>query len=172
MPSNKKVQVVADLKDKAGKANSIVFAKYTGLSVAQFTDLRQKVKEAGGEVVVARNRLVNVALDAPQGLIDILQDQLFTLFSYDDAVSAVKALYEFKKDNETVEVKGGYFEEKVISTADVDRLSKIPSRVELMGTLVRNLQGPAHGLRNVLNAGPQKLVLALQAVAKQKENNA
>jgi len=173
MPSQKKYQVVADLQDKAGRASSIVFAKYTGLSVAQFTELRQKIREAGGEIVVARNRLVNVALGAPQGLIDILQDQLFTLFSYEDAVSAVKALYEYNKDNENLEVKGGYFENKVLSTADVDRLSKVPSRVELMGMLVQRLQNPGYGLRNVLNAGPQKLVLALQAVAEQKkENNA
>jgi len=172
MPSNKNVQVVADLTQKAGKASSIVFAKYTGLSVAQFTTLRQKIIAAGGEIVVARNRLVNVALGKPQGLIDVLEDQLFTLFSYEDAVSAVKALYEFMKDNELVQVKGGYLEEKVLTAAEVDRLSKIPGRLELLGTLVRNLQGPAYGLRTVLNAGPQKLVFALQAVAKQKENNA
>lgn len=172
MPSNKNVQVVADLTEKSGKASSIVFAKYSGLSVAQFTALRQKIIAAGGEVVVARNRLVNVALGKPQGLAEMLQDQLFTLFSYEDAVSAVKALYEFIKDNEVVEVKGGYLEEKVLTTAEVDRLSKIPGRLELLGTLARNLQGPAYGLRTVLSAGPQKLVFALQAVAKQKENNA
>jgi len=171
MPSQKKYQIVADLQEKSGRAQSIVFAKYTGLSVAQFTDLRQKIKEAGGEIVVARNRLVNVALGAPQGLLDTLQDQLFTLFSYEDAVSAVKALYEYIKENEILEVKGGYFENKVLTTADVDRLSKVPSRTELMGMLVQRLQNPAYGLRNVLSAGPQKLVFALQAVAKQKEEN-
>lgn len=173
MPSQKKYDTVKDLTDKSGRAKSIIFAKYTGLNVAQFTKLRQDIRSAGGEIVVARNRLMNLALGAPEGLKDLLQDQLFTLFSYEDAVSAVKSLYQYIKENGTVEVKGGYFEDKLLTVAEVDRLSKIPSRLELMGMLVQRLQNPVYGLRNVLNAGPQKLALALQAVAEQKkENNA
>lgn len=173
MPSQKKFDTVKDLKDKTSRAESIVFAKYTGLNVAQFTKLRQDIRAAGGEIVVTRNRLMNIALGAPEGLKDLLQDQLFTLFSYEDAVSAVKSLYQYIKDNGTVEIKGGYLENKLLTVAEVDRLSKIPGRTELMGALAQSLQSPLYGLRNVLNAGPQKLVLALQAVAEQKkENNA
>jgi large subunit ribosomal protein L10 len=171
MPSIKKQQTVTELTEKAARSESIIFAKYTGLNVAQFTDLRQKIKAAGGEIVVTRNRLINIALGKPEGLINQLQDQLFTLFSYDDPVSPIKVLYEFKKDNEAVQIRAGFFEDKVITADQVDTLSKIPGRTELMGTLARTLQGPAYGLRNVLSAGPQKLALALQAVAQKKQES-
>lgn len=172
MPSQKKLQVVADLQDKISKSKSVVFAKYTGLSVAQQTELRAKVKEAGGEITIARNRLVNVALGKPAGLADMLQDQLFTLFSYEDAVGAIKALYAFIEDKGVVEVKGGYFEDKVIDTKQVDVLSKIPGRNELMAMLLRNLQGPAYGLRGSLANGAERLSWALKAVADKKQQEA
>ncbi len=170
MPSKQNKQEVAELKKKVEQSESVIFAKYTGLTVMQFNELRRRIKEAGGEIVVAKNRLVNLALGAPQGLADLLQDQLFTLFSYDDPVSAIKELYKFKDDNEAVEIRGGWFEEKVLATNDVDQLSKIPGKTELLGQLVRGIQGPIYGLRNSLSAGPQNLVFALQALAKQKES--
>lgn len=169
MPSDKKKQVVADLQDKLKKSKSVVFAKYTGLSVPQQNELRAKVKEAGGEITIARNRLVNIALGKPEGLAHMLQDQLFTLMSYEDAVAGIKALYEFIEDQGVVEVKGGFYEDQVIDASKVDALSKIPGRDELMAALLRNLQGPAYGLRGSLANGAERLSWALKAVADKKQ---
>jgi large subunit ribosomal protein L10 len=169
MPNAKNVQVVADLQEKAAKAQSVVFAKYSGLTVAQMQELRTKVKEAGGEVSVARNRLVNIALNKPEGLGDKLQDQLLTLFSYVDPVSPVKALYKFIEKNELPEVKAGFMENRVLEVGEVDNLSKMASKDEMIATLLRTIKGPAYGLRNVLEAGPRNLTYALSAIAKKKE---
>ncbi len=170
MPSQKKVTVVADLQEKAGRAKSIAFAKYSGMDVKTQNDLRAKIKEAGGEVIIARNRLVDVALNRPEGLGEMLQEQLLTLFSYDDAVSAFKALKDFIAEKGLPEIRGGYFEEKVITTAEVEKLASMPSKPELVGMLLRQLQGPAYGLRNVLEAGPRNLVYALSAIADKKKS--
>ncbi len=168
MPSTKKVTVVADLQEKAGRAKSIAFAKYTGMSVPLQNELRAKVKEAGGEVSIARNRLVDVALERPTGLGEMMQDQLLTLFSYEDAVSALKALKDFIAEKGLPEIKGGYFESKVITAGEVEKLAMMPSKPELISMLLRQLQVPGQNLRGVLEAGPRNLVFALDAIAKKK----
>lgn len=170
MPSQKKVSVVADLNDKIERAHSIAFAKYTGMNVSLQNELRAKIKAAGGEIIIARNRLVDVALNRPTGLGEMLQDQLFTLFSYEDAVSSLKALKEFIDEKGLPEVKGGFFESKVIDANDVNKLAMMPSKPELVGMLLRQLQAPAYGLRNVLEAGPRNLVYALSAIADKKKS--
>lgn len=168
MPNAKKQATVTDLKERASRAKSIVFAKYTGLSVAQKVKLHSEVKKAGGEVMVTRNRLLDIALDKAAGLTEMLQDQLLTIFSYEDEVSAVKALYNFMKENELPEVKGGYLDTKVLSAKEVDELSKTPGKNELVAMLLNRLQGPGYGLRNVLEAAPRNLVYALQAISQKK----
>ena len=171
MPNQRNQQVVKDLQEKVQKSQSIVFAKYSGMSVAQQMELRSQVKEAGGEITIARNRLVNIALGKPEGLTEQLQDQLFALMSYVDPVSPVKALYKFIEANELPEVKAGFFENRVLSVEEVDSLSKMPTKNEMIATLLRTIKGPANGLRNVLAAGPQNLVFALQAVANKQEGS-
>lgn len=168
MPSQKKIQVVADLNEKIAKAESITFAKYTGMNVSAMTELRRRMRAAGGEVLVVRNRLVDVALNRPAGLGEKLQEQLLTLFSYGDPVSALKELTKFIEETGLPEIKAGFFENKVLDVAGVERLSKTPSKPELVAMMLRNLQGPGYGLRNVLEAGPRNLVYALNAIKEKK----
>lgn len=165
MPNNAKTTLVTQLQDQVGRAKSVVFAKYTGMNVAQQVTLRQEIKKAGGEISVAKNRLVNIALGKRDGLTEMLQDQLFTLFSYEDEVGAVKALAKFIEKNEKPEIIGGFMEDRVLSAKEVESLSKMPGRNELVAMLLNRLQGPAHGLRNVVEAVPASLVRVLNAVA-------
>lgn len=165
MPSQIKVQAVEALQEKLSRAKSVVFAKYSGLNSAQQTKLRRAIKEAGGEILITKNRLLNIALGKPEGLSDVLQDQLLTLFSYEDEVGAVKALAKFIEDNELPEIKGGWMEAKLLSVKDVETLSKTPGKAELIAMLLNRLQGPAYGLRNVLEAVPGNLVRVLNAIA-------
>ncbi len=169
MPNNAKVQQVAALTEKVSQAKSIIFAKYTGMNVTDQVKLRQEVKKAGGEILVAKNRLVNIALGKKDGLTEMLQDQLFTLFSYEDEVKALKALTAFMKDNEKPEIVGGFMEDRVLTAKEVEALSKTPGREELIAQLLRTLQGPAYGLRGVVEAVPASLVRVLNAVATKQQ---
>lgn len=169
MPSDKKVKAVAELQEKANQAKSVFFANYAGLNVKQQQQLRREIKAAGGEIVIAKNRLVNIALGKPAGLAERLTDQLFTLFSFTDEVAPLKALTKFISENEKPVIRAGFFEGKVMTDKEVVTLSKIPGKEELVAKMLRTIQGPAYGLRNVLEAGPRNLVYALQAIKTKKE---
>jgi large subunit ribosomal protein L10 len=168
MPNKKNIASLADLKEKVAKAKSIVLMNYTGLTVAQQTKLRVEVKAAGGEFIVAKNTLVNLALNKPE-LKDALGGQTGVLFSYTDEISALKKLVEFAKANEKPELKMGVMTDKVLSNAEVMELSKLPSKEQLIGMLMARLQGPAYGMVNVLTAGMKNLVYALNALKSKKE---
>jgi large subunit ribosomal protein L10 len=168
MPNQQKVAAIADLQTRIQKSKSVVFAKYTGMNVLQQQTLRQAIKAAGGEVTIAKNRLLNIAFGKPEGLAPLLEDQILTVFSYEDEVNAVKALAKYVKDNEMPEIRGGFFENKVIDRSAVTRLAQLPGRSELVVKMLQAMQSPAYGLRNVIEAVPRNLVYALQAIASKK----
>lgn len=170
MPNTKNVASLVDLKEKVAKSKSVVLVNYAGLTLGQQTKLRAELKAAGGEFVVAKNTLINLAINKAE-LKDDLQGQTGVLFSYEDEVGALKKLVEFAKANEKPELKMGLMVDKILTKADVMELSKLPGKEELIGMLLNRLQGPAYGLVNVLNAGMRNLVYALEAVRKQKETS-
>jgi large subunit ribosomal protein L10 len=169
MPSTKNISSVADLQGRVQKSKSTVFAQYTGMTVKQQQALRQAVKVAGGEVMIAKNRLLNIAFGKPAGMDKMLENQVLTVFSYEDEVAAVKAIVKYAKDNETPKIRGGFFENAVIDQTGVEKLAKLPGRSELVVQLLQRLQSPAYGFRNVLEAVPRNLVYALQAIARKQE---
>ncbi len=167
-PSVKKQDQVKILKDKLQLAKSAVIVDYQGLTVKEKTSLLQKVQAAGGEFLVAKNSLMHIAFGKKDELKDSFSGMSGVLFSYEDPVMPLKALMTFHKETEKLTVKKGLMEEKVLSEKEVEDLSKLPSKPELIVTLINRLQGPAYGLVNVLNAGPRNLVYALQAIANKK----
>jgi len=90
------------------------------------------------------------------------------VFSYNDAVAAIKSLFNFQKDASKLEIKQGFMDDKVLSADEVKSLSKLPGKNELISMLISRLQSPATGLVNVLKAGPRNLVYALNAIVDKK----
>lgn len=167
MPSAKNVSQLQAAQVKIKKAKSLVFTNYTGLTVAQQTKLRAELKSAGGEFMVAKNTLLHRVL-GEESLKDTLQGQTGVVLSYDDEVGGIKKLMEFVKKDEKPEVKLGWMDGKMLSLSDIKALAKLPSKLELIATLISRLQGPAYGLVNVLNANARNLVYALKALEKKK----
>ncbi len=155
------------MQDKVAKATSIVIADYSGTNVKQQVELRAAVKKAGGEVVVAKNTLLDIAIGKGK-LSDSLNGMNAAVFAYDDPISPVKALFEFHKKTEKLIIKKAYMDEQVLSEDQVVALSKLPSKTELIAKLLMILKSPGTGLVNVLNAGSRNLVYALDAVAKKQ----
>lgn len=166
-PNAKNQAVVASLSEKATKAQSIVITDFSGTSVNQQVELRAKIKEVGGEMVVAKNTLIDLAVGKGK-LSSSLQGMNAAIFSYADPVAPVKVLFEFQKKNEKLTIKQGYMDDRVLSEDEVVALSKLPSKQELMAKLLLVLNSPATGLVNVLQAGPRNLVYALNAIAKKQ----
>ena len=171
MPKAKNVKQLDELKDKVGKAKSIFFTNYAGLNLGSQTKLRAEMKAAGGEMVVAKNTLINIVLNQPELKSD-LEGQTAVIFSYEDEVGALKKLVEFVKANEKPELKRGFMDGKVLTKEEVLALSKLPGKPELISMLLNRLQGPATGLVGVMTAGMRNLVYAIEAIRKQKEGGA
>lgn len=167
-PSQYNQNRFGQITDKVAKATSIVVADYTGTTVKEQVALRAAIKKAGGEFVVIKNTLLNIAVGKDK-LTDSLHGMNAAVFAYGDPVAPVKALFEFHKKSEKLTIKQGYMDDRVLSNEEVVALSKLPSKTELMAKLLMILNSPATGMVNVLNAGPRNLVYALNAIKEKKQ---
>lgn len=167
MPNKQNQSQVVMLQEKLAKAKSAVVVDYSGTSANDQVALRSKVAEAGGEVLVTKNTLMDIAIGKGK-VTESLSGMNAIVFSYEDAVAAVKALFAFHKDNEKLQIKQGVMDDKVLSPKEVEALSKLPGKNELIATLIARIQGPAYGLVNVIQATPRNLVYALKAISDKK----
>ncbi len=171
MPSKYNQEQIEIIKDRINKAKSVILVDYSGTDANDQIKLRSAVKEAQGEMFVAKNTLINIALGKDE-LKESLTGMNALILSYEDAVSALKKVYEFHEEEEKLEIKQGVMIEdgqiQVLSRKQVEKLSQMPSKDELIVMLIQRIQGPAYGLVNVLSGGTKNLVYALEAIRKQK----
>ncbi|MGA3599688.1 50S ribosomal protein L10 [Lysinibacillus agricola] len=156
---NKQAQV-QEITEKFQNAASVVVVDYRGLNVAQVTELRKQLREAGVEFKVYKNTLTRRATEAVglEGINDVLVGPNAIAFSNEDVVAPAKIINEFAKKNEALEIKVGVIEGTISSVEDVKALAELPSREGLLSMLLSVLQAP---VRN--------FALATKAVAEQKE---
>ena len=158
MPSQKvlenKKAIVAQLTERFQNAQAGVLADYRGLTVEQDTALRVKLREAGVEYTVLKNNLVRFAVNAVgmEELDSILHGPTAIATSADDVVAPAKILVEFAKENEALEIKGGFVEGKVISLDEVKVYAAIPSKETLISKMLGSLQSPISALARTLQA--------------------
>ena len=164
-PNQKNQTTLEALKEKAKRAKSAVIADYTGTTVNEQVKLRADIRLAGGEFVITKNTLLDLALGKGK-LQESLKGMNAAIFSYEDPVAPVKTIFEFQKKTEKLIIKQGYMDDRVLSAEEVKELSKLPSKQELLSKLLMILKSPATNMVNVLQAGPRNLVYALNAIAK------
>ena len=144
------VQAIADdIKD----AQSVVIVDYRGLTVAQDTELRKQLREAGVIYKVCKNTMMKRAFEGTDfaGLEEYLEVPSAMVVSKDDATAPARIICKFAKTAEALEVKAGVVEGTVYDAAGITELSKIPSREELLSKLLGSLQSPITNLARVLN---------------------
>lgn len=174
MPNiEEKAQVVAEIKEKFQGATGVVIADYRGLTVAQVTQLRSQLREAGVEYRVLKNTLVRRAAHEVgiEGLDPFLEGPTAVAFSA-DPVAPAKVLADFAKTAKTFAIKGGVVEGKVVDANGVKALAELPSREVLLAQVVRGMQAPLVGMVNVLQGPIRKMGYALEEVRKLKEAQA
>lgn len=174
MPSQQKFEVVDDLKERLSRAQAIFVCEYRGMNVAQITALRSQVRAAGGEMRVAKNTLVRIAMEE-QGFTGFPDDiafgpNIFAL-SYGDPVPVAKALKNVAKDraNKFFKIKGGVLEKTLLNMDQVMALADLPSKDVLIGQVVRTIAAPIAGLLTVLSGPARGLVTCLDQIKEQKE---
>ena len=135
MPSQRNQAQLEVVKTKLGQSKSAVIVDYSGTSVSDQTNLRSALKEAGGEMLVTKNTLIDLAVGKGK-LSDSLSGMNALILSYDDEVGAIKAVFKFHQDNDRLQIKQGYLDEKVLSAEQVKALSQMPGKQELMANLI------------------------------------
>ena len=153
-----KQALVDELSQKLNGAVAGVIVEYKGISVADDTLLRRKLREAGVDYSVVKNTMLRRAADKAgfEGLDDILKGTTALAVSAEDPVAAAKILCEQAKKDENFKVKAGFLDGAVIDVARVTELSKLPSREGLISMLLSVLTGPVRGLAVALNAIAEK----------------
>lgn len=160
MPSKKNVATVTLLKTKLKDAKSIVMADASGLSVNLQRELRQAVKLAGGELIVVKNTLLQLAL----GVKELLPGPTITLLAYEDEIAPIKALAEFAKTHELPKIKAGFLAKEPLTKEQVEQLAMLPTKIELLAKTASSLKAPISDFVNVLGGNLRKLVYVLKAV--------
>jgi len=168
MDRSQKADLVDELKNVFNETSVVVITRNNGLSVAQSTDLRLKMRDAGAQYKVAKNRLALIALDgtrySPIG--DLLKGPT-ALATSTDPVAAAKVAVEFAKSNDKFEIVGGAMGDTVLDVNGIKALAALPSLDELRATIVGLIQAPASKIARTVNEPGAQLARVFGAYAAQ-----
>ena len=158
------------LHEVFSNAASVVVTHNLGLTVAEMTDLRNRMNEAGGSVKVAKNRLAKLALEGTSkaGIADLLKGPTVLMYA-DDPVVPAKIVAEFAKKNKKIEILGGALEASVLDANGVKALADLPSLDEMRATLIGLIQSPAQKIASVLQAPGGQIARVLNARAEKEQ---
>ena len=170
MERAEKREFVASMNDVFSNAGAVVVAHYTGLTVSDMSALRSQMKEAGGTVKVAKNRLAKLALEGTDAahISDLFQGQTLVAYS-EDPVTAPKVSVEFSKKNEKLVILGGAMGASNLDVNGVKALASLPSLDELRGKIVGMLNTPATRVATVINAPASQMARVVGAYAQKSE---
>ncbi len=167
MPTQKKIDSVAELKARIERATLVASTQYRGLRVKEMGEVRRRLREGGFDVKVVKNRLLARAADeaGQAGLMEIVEGPTALALSYGDAIEAAKALAAYAQTAPAAFViNGGYFEGQTLNAQELRSLVRIPPRPVLLSQILGQLQSPLAGFIGLLDAPLQELSLLLQAL--------
>jgi large subunit ribosomal protein L10 len=172
MATDAKAKVVAGLQETFSRSRAGVFTDYRGLTTAELNELRGKLREAGIEYKVVKNSLAQLAVKnvGRDNLAGAFTGPLAVAFDASDSPVVAKVLVEYIRTTKSVlGIKGGFLGDRHLTPAEVETLSKLPSKPVLISQVMAGMKSPIYGLVNVL-AGPIRGVMGvLQARIKQLE---
>lgn len=170
LSKQKKDDVVAQVSEALSSSKMTVVAKYQGTTVKAMQQLRRDARDSGTKVQVVKNRLVIKALQATDSLKDVevseLKGQLLYAFNSEDEVAPAKALATFAKQNPTIEFVGAITPEgKFVGADDVKALAALPTKDEMIASVVATLLSPVHDVTNGLSGNLHALLDGIEAKA-------
>ncbi len=166
MPTQRKIDRVAELTDKMRRSQLAVVADYRGFSVAELTNLRAKLREHGAEMIVAKNTLLRLAArnTGKQGIEPNLEGPTAVVFAYGDIAKVAKVLLDASKAlPKSLTVKGGILGASPIKADGLDAVTKLPSREQALAQVLGGIAAPVSGVVGVVNAVITNVVFVIQA---------
>ncbi|HCB76273.1 50S ribosomal protein L10 [uncultured Sphingomonas sp.] len=167
MDRSQKTEAVAELNRTFNEVAVVVVTRNLGLTVAQSTQLRNKMREAGASYKVSKNRLAKIALEGTEyaGISDLLTGPV-ALATSTDPVAAAKVVSDFAKTNDKLEIVGGAMGKQVLDAEGIKALASLPSLDELRAKLIGLVQAPATKLATITQAPAAQIARVLSAYAE------
>ncbi len=172
MRLEEKKQAVSELAQKLERSSIVITTNFRGLSVAEMTELRRRLRQEEIEYRVIKNTLAHFAAEqaGKEGLISIIEGPTAIAFGYGNVVAPAKALIDYIRSAKSeLRISGGLMEQRVLSASEVATLATLPPKEVLIAKLLSGMQGSILALVNVLNANITGLVSLLVARRKQLE---
>ncbi len=171
MNKPEKQKEIQELSNRFKSAGLTVLADYRGLTVDEITKLRRSLREAKAEMKVVKNTLAQIAVKDTE--MAVLQEHFVgttaAITSSGDPITPTKVLAKFAKDLEKFKIKVGFLSGKLMSSQEIEALSKLPSREEMLASLLGSMKAPVQNLVGVLSAVPRKVAYSLAAIRDKKQ---
>ena len=165
MDRAQKEKLVDELGQIFESSGVVVVSHYEGITVAEMQDLRARMREAGGSVRVAKNRLAKIALeDKPCASIATYLTGMTVLAYSEDPVAAAKVVNDYAKDNEKLVILGGAMGENALDVAGVKAVAAMPSREELIASIAGCIGAPASNIAGAIGAPASNVASILSTI--------
>ena len=170
MPRPEKVTQVEGLEARLKKATTVILTDFRGLTVGEITQLRGKLREAGAEYRVVKNRLLGIAGKSTgvESFGTMLEGPTAAAFTSGDPVAIAKIIQDFSRQSRKLGIKGSIVSGHIYDEARTRTLADLPGRQELLARAVGSIAAPLSGLAGVLSALPRNLVYALDQVRQER----
>jgi large subunit ribosomal protein L10 len=170
----RKDELVALYVDMLENSKAVFLADYSGMKVQTMEQLRQQVREVDGAMFVTKNTLLQIALEQVGKPVptDLLNGQIITGFALGEVPTLAKALTDFAKKEDALNLRGAVFSGEILNEDQVKALAELPTLDELRGTLVGMISAPARNVAMVVASGVRQVVNVLDAYAKKEEAEA
>lgn len=178
MPNQRNINQVNQITDRLNETKAVYLVDHQGLGANDMNVLREKIRQAGGQLMVVKNTLFTQAIrrvneNSPMAIKEDLdlKDTSGALFAQEDQLSALKAAIEFAKESELPKIKMGILDGRVLSAEQVEALSKLPGLEQMRGQAVGMLASPLSRLVGSLQGNLSKLVIVLSKISAQDKQD-
>lgn len=168
IPTPEKAAVIERLGALLERGTGAILTDYRGLTVAEITELRRRLREQSAEYHVVKNTLFRRAVADPEPLAPYLEGPTAIAFALEDPVGPTKVLIDFIREKRKAALKAGYIDGRVFNEQQLNDLSKLPPKPILLGQVVGAIQSPISGLVFTLQGVISNFVYTLQAIADKK----
>lgn len=157
MPNSKvlaaKQSIVEELKKKLSECQSGVIVDYRGVTVEEDTALRKSMREANVDYSVVKNTLLNFAVKGTEyeGIASFLEGPTAIALGVEDPIAPAKVIGDFIEKQKKLTIKTGFIDGRVVDVAEIEKISKLPSKEELLAKAFGSMKAPITNLARVLN---------------------